>query len=71
MALGNPLHGKRIAGTVGSPFPNVNVKIMNDDGKNVIDLNAEGELFVKGPQVTPGYYNNLKATSETFTTDNW
>lgn len=47
-------------GTVGRPLPNIEVRI-----------DAEGEILVKGPTVTPGYYNNPKANAESFTTDGW
>ncbi|MBD5181392.1 MAG: long-chain fatty acid--CoA ligase [Bacteroidales bacterium] len=45
-------------GTVGHPLPDVLVKI-----------SEEGEILVKGPSVTPGYYNNPKANAEAFTED--
>lgn len=45
-------------GTVGIPLPTVEVKI---------DIN--GEILVKGPTVTPGYYKNPKANTESFTAD--
>lgn len=45
-------------GTVGVPLPGLEVKI--DDN---------GEILVKGPTVTPGYYNNPKANESAFTSD--
>lgn len=47
-------------GTVGKPLPGVKVKI-----------SEEGEILVKGPTVTPGYYNNPEANAEAFTDDGW
>lgn len=45
-------------GTVGLPLPGIEVKISD-----------EGEILVKGPTVTSGYYNNPKANEEAFTDD--
>ncbi|MBD5237110.1 MAG: long-chain fatty acid--CoA ligase [Bacteroidales bacterium] len=48
-------------GTVGVPLPGIKVKI---DPEN-------DEILVKGPTVTPGYYNNPKANEEAFTEDGY
>lgn len=45
-------------GTVGVPLPGLEVKI-----------DKNGEILVKGPTVTSGYYNNPKANEEAFTKD--
>lgn len=47
-------------GTAGRPLPGVEVRIDSD-----------GEILVKGPTVTPGYYRNPKANAEAFTADGW
>ncbi|WP_338042837.1 AMP-binding enzyme [Octadecabacter arcticus] len=36
-----------------------------------MDINEEGELWVKGPQVMQGYLNNADATAETIPEDGW
>lgn len=47
-------------GTVGLPLPGVKVRI--DDN---------GEILVKAPSVTPGYYNNPEANAKAFTEDGY
>ncbi|KAJ3021191.1 hypothetical protein HKX48_009025 [Thoreauomyces humboldtii] len=66
MALGNPLEGPRIPGTVGFPFPGVKISLRDDNGK-VVDPShkdeTSGELFVGGPQVFVKYWNRPDATA--------
>lgn len=55
----NPMLEARI-GTVGRVLPNTDVIIAED-----------GEVLVKGPSVTQGYYNDEEETKATFTEDGW
>ncbi|MCL6452303.1 MAG: long-chain fatty acid--CoA ligase [Alicyclobacillus sp.] len=55
----NPLHDIRI-GTVGKRVDNVEIRIAED-----------GEILVRGPSITAGYYQNAEATQELFTADGW
>lgn len=50
-------------GSVGKIFPSVKVKIVNKDEDGV------GEIYVKGPNVMLGYYQNEEATKEVFDKD--
>jgi len=61
---------ERKHGSVGKPVPGVKVIIMDDDG-NELAIGKEGEICVKGPNVTKGYHANPQATSEIFTVDGW
>ncbi|MEW6529225.1 MAG: long-chain-fatty-acid--CoA ligase [Thermodesulfobacteriota bacterium] len=55
--------------SVGKPFHCVEVRIVDEQG---CDLPAGhiGEILVRGPNVTAGYYQNPQATKEAFT-DGW
>ena len=60
----------RKAGSVGINLPYINVKIVDDNGKE-LGRNEEGEICVKGENVFKGYYNNPAATAEAFDSDGW
>lgn len=61
----NPLPpAKRKPGTVGIGH-GVEVKILNDKGKEQ-PAGVDGEVCVRGPNVTHGYVNNDKANRESF-----
>lgn len=47
-------------GSCGKPFPNVEVRIAGD-----------GEILVRGPTVTPGYFENPQATAEALDSEGW
>jgi long-chain acyl-CoA synthetase len=46
--------------SLGKPFPNVELRLAED-----------GELLVRGPTVTPGYFQDPQATREAFDADGW
>src|SRR5678815_3011468 len=50
MALSNPLHGERRPGTVGTPLPGVEVRLVEEDG-SIAAPGAPGEIEVRGPGV--------------------
>jgi long-chain acyl-CoA synthetase len=57
--------GKRKPGTVGIPFPDMDVKIV--DLKNGVDempINEPGELILKGPLIIEKYWNNPEETAK-------
>lgn len=59
-------------GSCGTPMPYTRVKVM--DPETLIDVTesgAVGELWVQGPNVSTGYWNNPKATRQAFTDDGW
>jgi long-chain acyl-CoA synthetase len=52
--------GENRPGNLGKPFANVEVRIA-----------ADGELLVRGPTVSPGYFKNPEATNEAFDDEGW
>ncbi|KAJ3384523.1 hypothetical protein HDU92_003557, partial [Lobulomyces angularis] len=72
MVLGNPLIGERTSGEVGVPFPGVKLKILSDEGIDITnDCNKNGQLLVKGDQISVGYWNNSKANFESFDSEGY
>ncbi|MGW5656336.1 AMP-binding protein [Streptomyces humi] len=56
-------------GTVGRPVPGFEIELRDRDGRPVPD-GHEGELWVRGPTVTPGYLNRPEDTARTLV-DGW
>ena len=55
-------------GTIGLPLPNVEIKILDDQGKEV-PLGEAGEIAIKGPQVMQGYWQRPDETALVMTPD--
>jgi long-chain acyl-CoA synthetase len=65
MATVTPWGGTMKPGTVGTPLPSTDVKIVDlDTGKQEMKTGEPGEIVVKGPQVMKGYYNKPEETAE-------
>ncbi|KAJ0422950.1 hypothetical protein BJY00DRAFT_62817 [Aspergillus carlsbadensis] len=59
------------SGSVGRLVPNLEAKLINDAGENISAYDVRGELCVRGPTVTPGYYKNASANAESFDSGGW
>jgi fatty-acyl-CoA synthase len=59
----------RKAGSAGKPVLHTEVRIVRPDGSDA-DVGELGELWVKGPNITPGYWNRPDADKSSFT-DGW
>ncbi|MBG60846.1 MAG: long-chain-fatty-acid--CoA ligase [Halobacteriovoraceae bacterium] len=66
----NPMTLSEYNGKIGVPIPSTDVKILDDDGKE-LGVNEPGELAIKGPQVMKGYWNRPEETSKVFTEDGY
>ncbi len=55
--------------SVGFPIFHIDMKIVDEDG-NEVGPGEAGELLIRGPHVTPGYWRRPEATAETIK-DGW
>jgi malonyl-CoA/methylmalonyl-CoA synthetase len=69
MALSNPLHGRRVPGSVGTPLPGVEIQLVGESGELVAEGTA-GEIQVRGPGVFAEYWGKPEATGDAFR-DGW
>jgi malonyl-CoA/methylmalonyl-CoA synthetase len=69
MALSNPLAGERRPGYVGQPLPGVEVRLVDEDGREVAD-GTPGELEIRGPAVCLEYWQRPDDTRDAFR-DGW
>jgi long-chain acyl-CoA synthetase len=69
VCFANPIGGLKKDGSVGIPFPGVEVKIIDEFEKEV-NAGEKGEIIIKGPNVSPGYWNLPEETKENFK-DGW
>jgi long-chain acyl-CoA synthetase len=64
----NPFNGEVRAGSIGVPFPDTFVKIVDDNGVEV-PIGEVGELCARGPQVMKGYWNRPEEDAKTIRRD--
>jgi acyl-CoA synthetase (AMP-forming)/AMP-acid ligase II len=64
----NVITDRKFNGTIGIPVPSVDVIVVDENGKRM-GLNEAGEMCIKGPNVTSGYFN--KDSSNDFTSDGY
>ena len=64
----NPVGGIRKIGTVGLPVPDVEMKILNEQGVE-LPVGEIGEIAVRGDNVMKGYWQLPEATKESFYED--
>ena len=57
-------------GSVGKPIPGAQVKIADDDGKDV-PQGQQGEIWLKGPMIMKGYFNLPNETKTALTADGY
>jgi long-chain acyl-CoA synthetase len=66
----NPYYGKKKVGTVGLLVPDTEIRLVDVETGEQVELGKPGEIICRGPQVTRGYYNKPDANSQTIV-DGW
>ena len=64
----NPVTAKEYTGSIGMPLPGTDMKLLDDDGREV-PLGQAGEIAIKGPQVMAGYWQRPDETAKVMTAD--
>jgi fatty-acyl-CoA synthase len=58
------------AGSIGRPNYFIDARLVDDDGRDVPE-GAVGELILKGPSMSSGYFENAEATAEAIDKEGW
>jgi malonyl-CoA/methylmalonyl-CoA synthetase len=66
MNFSNPLKGKRKPGSIGYPLPDLAVRIVDPDTGADVQPGQTGEIWLKGPAITPGYWRKPEETAGAF-----
>lgn len=66
----NPLDKQEFNGSIGLPVPSTEI-VIRDDYQHDLALHESGEICIRGPQVTPGYWNNPEETAKAFDDDGY
>jgi long-chain acyl-CoA synthetase len=64
----NPLVGENRTGSIGVPFPDTEIRVVDENG-NPVPTGEVGELIARGPQVMKGYWNRPEENAKTLKTD--
>jgi malonyl-CoA/methylmalonyl-CoA synthetase len=70
MITSNPYRGERVAGSVGYPLPEVEVRVTDDAGGEVAS-GVPGQVEVRGPNVFAGYWRMPDKTAAQFAGGGW
>jgi malonyl-CoA/methylmalonyl-CoA synthetase len=66
MNFSNPLRGQRKPGSIGFPLPDLAVRIVDPATGTDVAPGQTGEIWLKGPAVTPGYWRKPQETAGAF-----
>jgi 4-coumarate--CoA ligase len=60
-----------LTGSVGRFLPNMDAKLVDEEGRDITDYDVRGELCARGPLIVKGYYNNPQANAESWDKDGY
>lgn len=64
LGISNPILGMKKAGSIGIPFPDNDVRLVDvDEGIHDVKPGEPGEIIMKGPLIMQGYWNNPEETA--------
>ena len=66
MNFSNPLRGSKKPGSIGIPLPALEVRMVDPASGVDVKPGQTGEIWLKGPAVTPGYWQKPEETAKTF-----
>ena len=70
MNFSNPLRAMKKPGSIGLPLPHVEVRIVDPETFEDLDIGQVGEIWLRGPNVTSGYWRKPEETEAAFV-DGW
>lgn len=70
MNFSNPLDGPKQPGSIGIPLPGLAVRIVDPQSHEDAPEGETGEIWLKGPAITPGYWRKRAETAAAFA-DGW
>lgn len=70
MNFSNPLKGIRKPGSIGLPLPGLAVRIVDLETFEDVSPGQEGEIWLRGPGISPGYWRKPEETAKAFK-DGW
>ncbi|HJS71894.1 MAG TPA: 4-coumarate--CoA ligase family protein [Acidimicrobiia bacterium] len=63
--------GETRTGSIGVPVPNTEVRVVDPQSGDDLDVGGEGELWIRGPQVMKGYLDDPGATEACLDEEGW
>ncbi len=61
---------KRLTSSIGKPLPDVEIKIVDEEGNPLPPLQV-GEILARGPRIMTGYWRDEEKTQQVVTPDGW
>ncbi|KAK3049722.1 hypothetical protein LTS18_012697 [Coniosporium uncinatum] len=56
-------------GSVGRPIPELDVKLVDEEGRDITGYGVRGEICLRGPTIIRGYFENPEANARDFDED--